>query len=548
LAPGQNAYTRSYSYDRIGNITYKSDVGSYAYTYNNQPHAVRTAGAVSLQYDLAGNMTQKVSNGVTLGITWNADNRPTLITRNGSDYIQYTYDGNGTRVRKVNLATGFVTRYYGEVYEERGATGVIHLFASTTRIASVRTDGTIQYYHGNHLGSASVITDSTGTVKETIEYLPFGSYRDRQDLDGSFPNVNYTFTDQEDDDETGFYNYRARLYDPLLGRFISADSIIPEPGNLQAFNRYSYCVNNPLVYTDPSGHDFGLTAFIVTVVIGAAIGAGVAATTGGDIATGALTGAVSAAAFYGAGTLIEGIRVSASMAAVTEAGAISEYAMAAAYQQSVSSLGAASIHAGAGALAGGVNAAITSDDVAKGAAVGGISSGLGTLSGGLIRDDFGSQLVGRSLIGGVSGGISSTIYGGNFGKGFRQGAMMAGFAVLFNEGADRAWLVIQAGGDFATPVRGAGGGATGFFRGDESAQLSASANSNIGLGGSKGPSFGLVYTDDPSNIVGSLNVCAVVCVSIQFSKSGWPVGATVGRGGAGAWWSHPLVSETIEWE
>jgi len=187
LAPGLNAYTRSYSYDRIGNITYKSDVGSYAYTYNNQPHAVRTAGAVSLQYDLAGNMTQKVSNGVTLGITWNADNRPTLITRNGSDYIQYTYDGMGTRVRKVNLATGFVTRYYGEVYEERGTTGVIHLFASTTRIASVRTDGTIQYYHGNHLGSASVITDSTGTVKETIEYLPFGSYRVRQDLDGSFP-------------------------------------------------------------------------------------------------------------------------------------------------------------------------------------------------------------------------------------------------------------------------------------------------------------------------------------------------------------------------
>lgn len=292
MAPGQNAYTRSYSYDRIGNITYKSDVGSYAYTYNNQPHAVRTAGAVSLQYDLAGNMTQKVSNGVTLGITWNADNRPTLITRNGSDYIQYTYDGNGTRVRKVNLATGFVTRYYGEVYEERGATGVIHLFASTTRIASVRTDGTIQYYHGNHLGSASVITDSTGTVKETIEYLPFGSYRVRQDLDGSFPNVNYTFTDQEDDDETGFYNYRARLYDPLLGRFISADSIIPEPGNLQAFNRYSYCVNNPLVYTDPSGHWFGIDDLFAAVV-GAVVGGVSAAISGDNILEGAAIGAAA---------------------------------------------------------------------------------------------------------------------------------------------------------------------------------------------------------------------------------------------------------------
>ena len=292
MAPGQNAYTRSCSYDRIGNITYKSDVGSYAYTYNNQPHAVRTAGAVSLQYDLAGNMTQKVSNGVTLGITWNADNKPTLITRNGSDYIQYTYDGMGNRVRKVNLATGFVTRYYGEVYEERGTTGVIHLFANTTRIASVRTDGTIQYYHGNHLGSASVITDSTGTVKETMEYLPFGGYRVRQDLDGSFPDVNYTFTDQEDDDETGLYNYRARLYDPLLGRFISADSIVPEPGNLQAFNRYSYCVNNPLVYVDPSGHWFGIDDLIAAIV-GAVVGGVSAAIAGENILEGAAIGAAA---------------------------------------------------------------------------------------------------------------------------------------------------------------------------------------------------------------------------------------------------------------
>ncbi len=106
----------------------------------------------------------------------------------------------------------------------------------------------------NHLGSSSVITDDTGNTKETIDYHPFGTYRIRQDLDPSFPDTNYTFTGQEDDDGTGLYNYNARLYDPELGRFISADSIIPEPGNLQAFNRYSYCVNNPLVYVDPSGH------------------------------------------------------------------------------------------------------------------------------------------------------------------------------------------------------------------------------------------------------------------------------------------------------
>ncbi len=64
----------------------------------------------------------------------------------------------------------------------------------------------------------------------------------------------YRFTDQELDAENGLYNYNARLYDPFIGRFISPDTIVPEPFNPQSLNRYSYCLNNPLVYVDPSGH------------------------------------------------------------------------------------------------------------------------------------------------------------------------------------------------------------------------------------------------------------------------------------------------------
>jgi len=61
-------------------------------------------------------------------------------------------------------------------------------------------------------------------------------------------------TDQEHDTETGLYNYNARLYDPVIGQFISADSIIPQKFNPQSLNRYSYCLNNPLIYNDPNGH------------------------------------------------------------------------------------------------------------------------------------------------------------------------------------------------------------------------------------------------------------------------------------------------------
>ena len=110
------------------------------------------------------------------------------------------------------------------------------------------------------------------------------------------------FTDQEFDVETGLYNYNARLYDPVIGRFISPDSIVQAPFDPQTLNRYSYVRNNPLIYTDPSGHFFlgGLD-----ILIGAAIGATVAAIQGENIGEGALKGAISATIFAFAGFTID---------------------------------------------------------------------------------------------------------------------------------------------------------------------------------------------------------------------------------------------------
>ncbi len=85
--------------------------------------------------------------------------------------------------------------------------------------------------------------------------MPFGSERDHT---GSV-TTDYKFTDQELDRSTGLYNYDARLYDPVVGRFVSPDTIVQNPTDPQMLNRYSYVRNNPLIYTDPSGHavDFG---------------------------------------------------------------------------------------------------------------------------------------------------------------------------------------------------------------------------------------------------------------------------------------------------
>ncbi len=219
---GQRAFTYSqtYAYDPIGNITCKSDVGSYTYNYGNQPHAVTQAGNITLQYDTNGNMTQRaVSGGNTLGFTYNQDNMPTGITQNGTSYIAYTYDENGQRIRKQNLFTGNTVLYFGDAYEVRGSVGVIHLFAGTQRVVSIRTDGYEQWYLSDHLGSASIVTDQNGAIQERMDYFPFGTFRERSDYSSTFPPVNYAFTDQEDDDDTGLYNYKSRLYDPVLGRF-----------------------------------------------------------------------------------------------------------------------------------------------------------------------------------------------------------------------------------------------------------------------------------------------------------------------------------------
>ncbi|NWG04561.1 MAG: RHS repeat-associated core domain-containing protein [Syntrophaceae bacterium] len=204
-----------------------------------------------------------VSGGVTLDITYNYDNKPDLIKKNSANYVQFTYDGNTERVKKYNYTTGQTILYFGELYEIRDGAGTIHLFAGKNRVASVFLDGTTQFYHTNHLGSASVVTDQNGLRKEQMEYFPFGAYRavgvptGTYDFDPNFPDVFYTFTGQEDDDDLGLYNFKARLYDPVLGRFISADTIVSDPKDPQSLNRYSYCLNNPLRYIDPTGNEVG---------------------------------------------------------------------------------------------------------------------------------------------------------------------------------------------------------------------------------------------------------------------------------------------------
>ena len=123
------------------------------------------------------------------------------------------------------------------------------------------TAGTVtwRYFVNDHLGSSSVLTDGSGTVQERLSYDAWGKRRNANGSDNTTCSITSAttrgFTGHEMMDSVCLINTNARVYDPSIGRFMSADSIVPDPLNSQSFNRYSYVNNMALSATDPTGHD-----------------------------------------------------------------------------------------------------------------------------------------------------------------------------------------------------------------------------------------------------------------------------------------------------
>jgi RHS repeat-associated protein len=115
------------------------------------------------------------------------------------------------------------------------------------------TGNTLYYLHSDHLGSTSLTTDSSGNVVARQNYYPYGQIRPGGA--GTMPtDIGFTGQRAHDSSLGSLMFFQARYFSPSLGRFLSADTIVPEPGNPQAFNRYAYVSNNPVKYTDPTGH------------------------------------------------------------------------------------------------------------------------------------------------------------------------------------------------------------------------------------------------------------------------------------------------------
>jgi RHS repeat-associated protein len=157
------------------------------------------------------------------------------------------------------------------------------------------------YYHSNHLGSVNVVTDDRGKVVERRDYKPYGDQFNWTGPNSGPRELLLTFDSHRYDDATGLYYFGARHYDPQLGRFLTADTEVPDPMNPKSLHRYAFGGGNPIRYVDPTGHAWydwliGIFVILVAVVL-AVVTFGALAPVSLLLAAGAALAFLGAAAF-----------------------------------------------------------------------------------------------------------------------------------------------------------------------------------------------------------------------------------------------------------
>ncbi len=241
----------SFVYNTIGNMTSKSGA-TLDYGTTSPKHGVKTYGSASYTYDANGSMTAKGD----LSIKYDPERRPVRVQDSGTIY-RVVYDGDGVRRKRLdeNGTIHYLGDYERNVGNGSDTTEVVtkYYYASlgaTSRLIAFRRAGELYWAGTDHLGGTIRVMDSSFAAVDGMRYEPYGEDRDT----GTSLNTDRKFTGQTEDESIGLYWYQSRAYDPEIGRFCSPDVVVPDPLDPQSLNRYSYVYNNPLKYTDPSGH------------------------------------------------------------------------------------------------------------------------------------------------------------------------------------------------------------------------------------------------------------------------------------------------------
>ncbi len=251
---GGVANSIAYTSNSNGNILSKTDLG--AYTYGAKPHAVKTVdnpnGIIpSVQQDITYNSFNKTS---------------TIIEGNNEVLINYGPDQERTKMEvKVNGQTTSTSYYLSEFEKQILPNGNIREvnyvnapYGLCAMFVNDNGNKNLYYVYSDHLGSLNTLVDDNGnTIKQNFD--PWGRPRNPNTWD--FANVPATpawltrgYTGHEYLPQFSLINMNGRMYDPVVARMLSPDNEVSDPTSTQGYNRYSYVLNNPLKYTDPTGN------------------------------------------------------------------------------------------------------------------------------------------------------------------------------------------------------------------------------------------------------------------------------------------------------
>jgi RHS repeat-associated protein len=284
---GQVNLSRTMRYNPAGSIIEKSDVcavsGCFAYM-GSHVHALSSVVGTyegvlnpNFIYDANGNLICVTTGAVcdssaAKAVTWTSFNMVSTV-KEGTSNVALLYDPEHARVQQT--AAGGATYYFNDAGTGAMTERIIPTTGSTIWRNYIMADGrivaertvrsttvTVRYFVLDHLGSTVALSNETGLLVESDAYDAWGKQRNAvtgaDDTTCSIPASDFSnrgFTGHEQmPDGLCLVNMNARIYDPAIGRFMSPDDVIPDLYNGQSFDRYTYVSDNPLSYTDPTGH------------------------------------------------------------------------------------------------------------------------------------------------------------------------------------------------------------------------------------------------------------------------------------------------------
>lgn len=395
------AETMRIEYASDGNIQFKTGVGNYTYESASHPHAVTSV-----------DNSDKAIPSSRLNTVFNDINKIQLIEETGKNMrMDFEYGPDCERWYSELLQNGKLIRatVYADDYEkitENGTTREFYYLDGNAIV--IKQNGAFKNYIAftDNIGNILSVIDEGGSKVFDASYDAWGN----QTVTLNSIGLHRGYTGHEMLLEFGIINMNGRLYDPVLGRFLSPDNYVQSPYNSQNFNRYSYCLNNPLKYNDPSGNfiDTGLAAVaIISAVFN-----------------------MADAAYSGEG-----------FAGVVEAGIISLAQSAVSYGigqafGTVGNFGHELLRAGAHGISGGFFSMANGGSFGRGFASGAISSGVGSFAQ-ATNCNPGIIIASSTAI----GGFAAWATGGSFIEGAIQGLNVGLYNHAMHDGDGKTYRI-----------------------------------------------------------------------------------------------------------